>query len=215
MGQHPYWAVLWLILPTTSLSMSRARLWAQIFPTKILPPILFLNQTKTKQKPTTKKPNQFPKRSIQPLSSDTQIAWHIHLIFCLDCWAGWLATSERSGISQQSEPGSVSDVGGKELWQWVPLLQLLFPPAGGSNCWVMAHEPPPEPGGALQEPAPRCEQTMQLAGFHNVLLWVTFPGKIIRGRPCLPLIIGFISSRGWFQGCAQEATEEARGRLPS
>lgn len=91
MGQHPYWAVLWLILPTTSLSMSRARLWAQIFPTKILPPILFLNQNKTKQKPTTKKPNQFPKRSIQPLSSDTQIAWHIHLIFCLDCWAGWLA----------------------------------------------------------------------------------------------------------------------------
>lgn len=82
----------------------------------------------------------------------------------------------------------------RRLWQWVPLLQLLFPPAGGSNCWVMAHEPPPEPGGALQEPAPRCEQTMQLAGFHNVLLWVTFPGKIIRGRPCLPLIIGFISS---------------------
>lgn len=78
----------------------------------------------------------------------------------------------------------------------------------------MAHEPPSEAGRAPQEPAARCEQTMQLAGFHNVLLWVTFAGKIIRGSPCLPLTIGFISSEVNFRDVPRKQQNRLEGGCP-
>lgn len=71
-----------------------------------------------------------------------------------------------------------------------------------------------EPSRALQEPAPCCEQTMQLAGFHNVPFWVTFPGKIISGRPCLLLIIGFISSEVNFRDVPRKLQKRLRGGCP-
>lgn len=55
---------------------------------------------------------------------------------------------------------------------------------------------------------------MQLAGFHNVLHWVTFPGKIIRGRPCLPLIIAFISSEVNFGDVPRKQQKRLGGGCP-
>lgn len=147
------------------------------------------------------KTKQFPKRNIQTLPSDTQIAWHVHLIFCPDCRAGWPHLKGGGAASSQSHE--------RRWWQGGLGSGFLSLP-----CWRPWHRRSPKPSRALQEPAQCCEQTMQLAGFHNVPLWVTFPGKIIRGRPCLLLVIGFISSEVNFRDVPRKHQKRLRGGCP-